>query len=358
VLGRVAILVVVVTSCGSELPPRVTITGIAADATGHPWPHAPMAFDHRRGVLCQEIRDTTYFEADDAGMYQLALSDEEIDQAWKEWHSWPNGCLSVRLLTPDGGPSVNADLTVEVPDAGEPRALAGPTLQAWSGNGRLTSTSSGDFVTFDDSALPTPASLGTLDPGAAVWIEEFYGAVIWRTLAIPTPVMGWPPEVLEDFYFPVVKVTAWRWGGADKVLWDLSYVTDPVELVPGKTKAPSRGAACSYEGAPAVCPLTDGKLDPVPFSETVRELVFSWPTPHAYGHVAIHGSNSDEVITLTGIVEAAVDGGWTPIATGPLLAPYWVALQPVATTQVRLRSNDEYGYAAAVIASEVSFFDE
>lgn len=178
-------------------------------------------------------------------------------------------CFDVTAPGTGNGSYVNASFLIQTDQ------VQVPTLQAWSFKPTVTPATDSVSVSFQDISAIAEGS----NEGHTLTVTKKSAGTIWTTTEVQSPVVL-NADLLEDATDLETSVSVYRNIPGNKTTFTLFYQGDRV-VVPSGSRVPvSRGASCTYPGAPAPCPLTDGNLTtPVTFQDGARELVIQLSQP-------------------------------------------------------------------------------
>ena len=300
-----------------------------------------------KGLFTNEIQ-FKYLDPDDTGHF---------NQTWKgadtQDDSGTPRCLS--LIVP--GHSSSDSMTVQFHVQSEQLQL--PTLQQWSGAPTATATTDGVSVSFKDVSETQPDAGASTHP--LVHVEGSSGD-IWVTAATPGTSTLLDNDILEDKYGFDAYFTVSRSVTSGKTVFDISQRSEDVEVPQSDHLPLSRGASCTYVGAPTDCRLTDGNLgEVISFNPGTRQVVIQLDSPQVLRKAILR--NLDVVSKPQELIlEGSTDGTtWVPLAnlldgSSQVRAFIEVPLsESTPLSQVRLSLNDS-GSSALLGLSEFSLF--
>jgi hypothetical protein len=291
---------------------------------------------------------------------------------WKSVKTGADGTFSTQLLGADTQNGSTARcFELQIPGTGEgsymyaqfllqTETLQLPTLQQWTFTPSAAAGADGVSVSFKDISAAQDATAGE----HAVSVRKQSSGTIWVSSSVHSPALL-NDDLLEDVTDLEAVVSSTRKVAGSKTTITLYNMGTPVAL-PQRARVPvSRGASCTYTGAPTTaCPLTDGNLgSPVTFQQGVREVVIQLPKPTVLRKAVLR--NLDVTYPPTELVlEGSSDGAqWVALASlleGGVLTHQFLEVPLSNSTplsQVRLRatsSNDTFGFNAL---NEVSLFE-
>lgn len=331
----------------------VTVTGQALLENQQPLTGMQLEVDRAKGWDC----DFQGLFTNEIQFKRLDLdSNGHFNQTWTGAETQDDSgtprCLSLKVP----GHSSSDYMTVQFHVQSEQIQL--PTLQQWSGTPSATASSEGVTVSFKDVSATQPDAGATT---ALVHVEGPSGD-IWVTSATPGSSTLLSQDVLEDKYGFDAYVTASRDVTVGTTAFEVFQRSEDVDVPESHHLPLSRGAGCTYPGAPTDCKLTDGTLDQtVSFNAGTRQVVLQLSQAQVLRKAILR--NLDVTSTpQTLILEGSTDGAtWVPLANlleGSAQVRAFIEVPLGASTpvsQVRLSLGDS-GSSALRGLSELSLF--
>lgn len=192
-----------------------------------------------------------------------------------------------------------------------------PPLKEWSGSPGLTGDGRVTEVRLEDLTVTQP------DAQVQSYRADLLsgGLRVWSAEELPSPVWVFSTVLMEDFPALAAEVWAVHSGASGDLVFTTAQRSQSVPLTGPNLRPTSRGAACGYAGAPAVCALTDGKLESVEFRPAVSELTLDLGQREALTRIDVRGLSyfppapdafpfGEEVVA-----EGDADGGWARLSS-------------------------------------------
>jgi hypothetical protein len=338
-----AAVAMVLTGCvQSALNPtdKVVLSGAAQNEDKSPLSSTELSLERSSGSACLIVAAFAKPSTDAQGAFTSNLTGADSQ----------NGDVArcFRLALPAGakGAAVWADFLVQVTD------VKVPTLQQW--NGAVSASAAAAGAEFKYTDLSGTHGLNGLD----YTVEARAGnGTVWMVEKAASPV-AFSDYVLEDFTVTATAIASTPVKGSGTT-FTLRYQTDATTL-PLRTLVPvSRGAACAYTGAPAVCPLTDGKTDRVQFAAGIPDVTVTLATAKVLKKAVLRGAQFSAPATV--VLEGSADGTtWTSLATVAVGGEYQelsLTAAP-AVKQVRVKgTRTDTGTFAILNLDELSLFE-
>jgi hypothetical protein len=323
---------------------KVAVTGKALNQDKSPIANTELTLTRSGNSACILMESFQKPKTDATGGYSLELSGADTQ----------NGdiarCFTLAAPAQSSGANASVNFLMQV------TAVNVPSLQLWNGAPQATATATGAQLSWTDLS----ASHNINNSSFSVTLKGADGAA-WVKSGVTSPV-SFSDAVLEDFTATAFAATSNTVKGSGTTFTQ-SFQSDSVS-VPSHDKVPaSRAATCTYTDAPAACPLTDGKLAPVAFSQTaghtVSEITITLASPKVLKtavlrNLAVLGAASLELGT-------SPDGTtFTKVADVALLTPYQELSLTGSTpvTAVRLRGTASSGQTLTFTGlDELSLFE-
>ncbi|PTL82773.1 hypothetical protein DAT35_18585 [Vitiosangium sp. GDMCC 1.1324] len=234
-----------------------------------------------------------------------------------------------------------------------------PTLQQWSGTPSAVAAADGASVSFKDISATQDGVTGE----HVLHVETKSSGSVWTVTSAHSPVLL-NDDLLEDAADLEAYVSVYRKVEGSKASFTIYNQGETVAL-PRRSRVPaSRGASCTYAGAPATCPLTDGNLSSgASFQQDVREVVIQLPKPKVLRKAVLR--NLGMSLTPSELVlEGSSDGTqWVGLAnllegTNAVRTFIEVPLSnPAPLSHVRLRATSPNSDFRLYWLSELSLFE-
>ena len=321
----------------------VTATGSALNQDKSPLSGAELTLTRSENSVCGITAAFSKPKTDGSGGFTQQLTGKDTQ----------NGdlarCFQLSLPPGAGGAQTSAEFLMQVTD------VKIPALQRWTGAVSVGQGAGGAQLSFTDLSsshgLPGLAYTTTVSSGAAT---------VWRKVQVSSPI-AFHDEVLEDFPNAVATASASRDVKGSGTTFLVHYASDGAPL-PGRQKIPaSRGAPCTYAGAPAgACPLTDGRADKVLMGGAAQQVLLQLPAAKAIKKLVVRGL----VVSVPSLptLEGSNDGAsWTTLATLSDSDPYQELDLPAGTaafSQYRLGGTRTGTGSFAVLGlDELSLFE-
>lgn len=338
-----AVFAAVGTGCvESALNPtdKVVLSGSALKQDKSPLASAELALERSANSACVGTAAFAKLTTDAQGAFKHDLTGADTQ----------SGDLArcFRLSLPVGaqGAAAWADFLVQVTD------VKVPAIQQWNGAASASATAAGAEFKFTD--LSTTHGLNNLD----YTVEARAGnGTAWSVQKAASPV-AFSDEVLEDFTVTASASASTEVKGSGTT-FTLRYQSDAAAL-PLRARVPvSRGAACAYTNAPAVCPLTDGKADRVAFAAGIPDVTLTLPTAKVLKKAVLRGARFSAPATV--VLEGSADGTtWVSLANLAVGDEYQELglTAAAAVKQVRVKgTRTDTGTFAILNFDELSLFE-
>lgn len=319
----------------------VSVTGSALEEDKSPLAAVELLLERSENSACLLTTGFGTVKTDSAGAYRHALTGAQTQ----------NGeiarCFRLKLPRGDRGAEVGADFLVQITQ------VQVPALQRWRGSVAATQGAAGVELAFVD--LSKSHGLSGLRYTALV---RAGGGVLWERKDAVSPVVL-SDFVLEDFAAASATLVTSSEQKGSGTTFTLRHETDSASL-PQRQKVPaSRGAGCSYSGAPASCPLTDGKLERVSLANDVTELTVSLTSPRTLKKVVLRGFGASVPATI--VLEGSNGASWTKLADLSATEEFQevdllAGTPPIQTVRLRGTRTDGGTFALRTIA-ELSVFE-
>ncbi|MHB8878503.1 MAG: discoidin domain-containing protein [Myxococcaceae bacterium] len=323
---------------------KVALTGTALKEDKTPLASAELVLERSGNSACVLPAAFSKPMTDAQGAFSQELTGSETQ----------NGDIArcFRLSLPAGaqGASAWTEFLVQVTD------VKVPALQQWNGAVSATATNTGVELKFTD--LSSTHGLN----GLGYLVEAKAGkGLVWSRQNATSPV-AFDDFQLEDFAVTAsaIATNPVKGGSTNSgTTFNFRYQSDAATF-PARAKVPaSRGAPCAYTSAPAVCPLTDGKLDNVQFGNGIPELTVTLAAPKALTKVVLRGAQFTANSTV--VLEGSTDGlTWRGLATVEAGVAYQALVLTAGTpvSQIRLKgTRTDSGTFGITSLDELSLFE-
>lgn len=149
-----------------------------------------------------------------------------------------------------------------------------PVLQQWTGSPSSAAAADGVNVSFKPISDTQAGASGD----HLLTVTQKSSGAIWQSASVQSPALV-NDALLEDVDAEA-HLSIYRQLPGSNTNFNIYYQSAPVTL-PKRARVPvSRGASCTYAGAPETCQLTDGQLGSTPsFLEGAQEVVIQLPAP-------------------------------------------------------------------------------
>lgn len=234
-----------------------------------------------------------------------------------------------------------------------------PVLQQWTGSPSSEATAGGVSVSFKPISDTQPDASGahTLN------VTQKSSGALWQSTAAQSPVLL-NDDLLEDADAEASLFVYRRQLPGSNSHFNIYYQSASVAL-PRRARVPvSRGASCTYAGAPATCPLTDGQLGSSPsFQEGTQEVVIQLPQPKVLRKAVLRNLALDfppSELVLEGSGDGTQWVALTNLMEGTPKAHDFIEVtlsNPTPVSQVRLRATSSDARKRILTLNELSLFE-
>jgi hypothetical protein len=290
---------------------------------------------------------------------------------WKKLKTGADGSFSMELLgadTQNGGTA--RCFEVHAPGSGkgdylyawflmQSETVQVPVLQQWTGSPASVATADGVSVSFK----PISDTQADASGEHTLSVTQKSSGALWMSTSVHSPVLL-NDDLLEDANAEA-SLSLYRYElPGSNTHFNIFYQGAPVAL-PKRARVPvSRGASCTYAGAPATCPLTDGQLGgSTTFQEGVQEVVIQLPQPKVLRKAVLRNLALGYQPTAF-VLEGSADGTqWVTLATlKGATTPAGEFIEqplsnPTAVSQVRLRAPSSDAKEHIRTLNELSLFE-
>lgn len=318
---------------------KVTVTGTALAEDKSPIASADLSLRRAVTSTCLSPPEFAKLKTDAQGAFSHNLTGADTQK--------DDVALCFRLVPPSSvrGATATVDFLMQV------TKVEVPTVQLWTGSPTATSTGSGAQVVFTD--LSASHGLSGLKFTADLTSG---GGAVWSISDASSPVVL-SAAVLEDFSAVSATLATSNQVKGSGTTFILRYQSDSVDVPLGTLVPVSRGADCTYNKAPTVCPLTDGKLAKNAL-DAASEVKVTLAAPKALKKVVLRG------LSLSGpsnvVLEGSADGTtWTKLVDLTAAAYQEVNLAGAGTVAyARVRGTRTDGGAFNILTlDELSLFE-
>jgi hypothetical protein len=290
---------------------------------------------------------------------------------WKKLKTGTDGAFSMELLGADTRYGDTARcFEVHAPGSGQGDSLYAwflmqdenvqvPVLQQWTGSPSSAATADGVSVSFK----PISDTQADASGEHTLSVTQKSSGAIWKSDSVHSPVLL-NDDLLEDVDTSA-SVSLYRLElPGSNTHFNIYYQGAPVAL-PKRARVPvSRGASCTYTGAPATCPLTDGQLGgSTSFQNGMREVVIQLPQAKVLRKAVLRNLELSFLPTAF-VLEGSSDGTqWVSLANlmeGTPKTRGFIELplsNPTPVSQVRLRATSSSDQDHLVTLNELSLFE-
>ncbi len=322
---------------------KVNVTGKALNQDKTPLANASLTLERSAGSACVVLTSFKTLTTDAQGAFTLALTGADTQSG--------DTARCFRLSAPAGanGAGASVNFLIQVTD------VQVPDLQLWNGAVATTQTADGAQLAFED--LSQSHGFNNLTFSAVLKGAD---GTAWTKADASSP-LAFSDAVLEDFALTGSLSTTHEVKGSGTTFTQ-SFSSDAVALPSHHLVPASRGASCAYTGAPATCPLTDGKLASVTLGSAdanVSELTVTLAAPKLLKKAVLRGASFSNAAALS--LEGSADGTtWAKLADVATFGGYQelTLTGSTAVNQVRLKGTPTSGATLNVLTlDELSLFE-
>ncbi|MFT3839305.1 MAG: hypothetical protein QM723_20145 [Myxococcaceae bacterium] len=324
---------------------KVSVTGKALNQDKTAIANTELKLTRASNSACLLMESFSKPKTDGSGGYSLELTGADTQ----------NGnlarCFTLAVPQQQNGANASVNFLMQV------TKVDVPDVQVWNGAPKATATATGAQLEFTDLA-----STHNINGSTFIAIVKNADGEIWEKSDAASPV-AFSDAALEDFTATAYATTSHTVKGSGTTFTQ-TFQSDSVS-VPSHNKVPaSRGATCAYTNAPALCPLTDGKVTPVVFQtsqgQSVSQITLTLPAAKmlktavlrnlsVLGAASLELGTSVDGVTFTKVADVQVLGRYQELSLSPGSA---------AVTQIRLTGTASSGQTLQITGlDELSLFE-